>query len=115
MVQFWDQHIQADLMNAKPPLMAATIKFLSLFRLIIGRERLAAAIKPLSQLLTNESPVVAGYAAHAIERILMTKMPSTKEPLVNKQIIQPFQESVDNFKGYIDIFERFFYLRIMLR
>ena len=102
-------------MNAKPPLMAATIKFLSLFRLIIGRERLAAAIKPLSQLLTNESPVVAGYAAHAIERILMTKMPSTKEPLVNKQIIQPFQESVDNFKGYIDIFERFFYLRIMLR
>ena len=83
-VQFWDQHIQGDLLNSKPALMGATIKFLSLFRLIIGQERLQAAMKPLSQLLTHDSMVVSAYAAHALERILMTRMPVTKQPLVTK-------------------------------
>lgn len=90
-VKFWEDHISGDLLNSKPPLMAATIKFLSLFRLIIGRERLQAALEPLSRLLTNESAVVAGYAAHALERILMTKMPQTKQPLVTKELVQPIQ------------------------
>ena len=36
-IQFWDNHISMDMTNAAPPIMAATIKFLSLFRLIIGK------------------------------------------------------------------------------
>lgn len=90
-VQFWDGHIRDDLLNAKPPLMAATIKFVSLFRLIIGQERLSQVLKPLAQLLTNDSAVVCGYAAHALERILMTRLPSTKAPLVTREIVQPIQ------------------------
>ena len=35
-VQFWDEHISQDMANAAPPIMAATIKFMALFRLIIG-------------------------------------------------------------------------------
>ena len=92
-VKFWDDHISGDLLNSKAPLMAATIKFLSLFRLIIGKERLQTALEPLSRLLTNESAVVAGYAAHALERILMTKMPQNKQPLVTKELVQPIQET----------------------
>ena len=74
--------------------MAATIKFLSLFRLIIGQERLSKAMEPLCQLLTHQSLVVGGYAAHALERILMTRMPTTKAPLVTRELVQPIQERV---------------------
>jgi len=45
-------------------------------------------------LLTHESPVVAGYAAHAIEKILMTKDPKTKAPLVDSKRVEPVQDEL---------------------
>ena len=83
-----------DMTAAAPPIMASTIKFLSLFRLIIGIDRLSACLPSLSQLLTHESPVVAGYAAHAIEKILMTRDPKTKAPLVDSKRVEPVQDEL---------------------
>jgi len=93
-VQFWDEHISQDMADAAPPIMAATIKFLALFRLIIGADRLTQALPALAQLLTHKSAVVAGYAAFAIEKILMTRDPKTKQPLVDSKRVEPVQDQL---------------------
>ena len=93
-VQFWDQFIAQDMSDAPPPLQAASIKFLALFRLIIGVDRLSQALPQLAALLTHKSPVVAGYAAHAVEKMLMTRDPKTKAPLVDSERVKPVQEQL---------------------
>ena len=93
-VQFWEQYIEGDLASNRPQLASACLKFFSSFRIIIGRERVGKALPALSKLLTHNSPVVAAYAAHAIERIMMTKLPVTKEPLVTKELVQPVQNDL---------------------
>ena len=76
-------------------IILSTLFFQYAFLIIfLGIDRLTASLPALSKLLTHESPVVAGYAAHAIEKILMTRDPKTKQPLVDSKRVAPVQDDL---------------------
>ena len=55
---------------------------------------MAQSLPALAQLLTHKSPVVAGYAAYAVEKMLMTRDPKTKQPLVDSERVKPVQDQL---------------------
>ncbi|XP_011193485.1 exportin-2 [Zeugodacus cucurbitae] len=91
--QFCAQHIIPELerpnINELPVLKSAAIKFVMVFRSILGPQTLLACIPHLIRHLPAESVVVHSYAACAIEKILVMR-DSNQQPLITAQHLAPF-------------------------
>jgi len=71
-MEFFQSNVASDLTNATPhPLLTVdAIKFLYIFRSILGKDLWQAAFPPLVQHLNSSQYVVYTYAAIAVERVL---------------------------------------------
>ncbi|KAF4978128.1 hypothetical protein FZEAL_5460 [Fusarium zealandicum] len=72
-VEFFEQHIAQDLINAQgvePIAKVDAIKYLYTFRSQLSKEQWKVALGPLIQNLNSDNYVVYSYAAIAVERVL---------------------------------------------
>ncbi|XP_005175375.1 exportin-2 [Musca domestica] len=90
--QFCAQHIMPELerpnINELPVLKSAALKFVMVFRSLLGQQTLLAALPHLIRHLPAESVVVHSYAACALERIFTMRDP-TSALLIGPQHLAP--------------------------
>ncbi|XP_036346077.1 exportin-2-like [Rhagoletis pomonella] len=91
--QFCAQHIAPELerpnINELPVLKSAAIKFVMVFRSLLGSQTLLACIPHIIRHLPAESVVVHSYAACAIEKILVMR-DSNQQLIISAQHLAPF-------------------------
>ncbi|TDZ19510.1 Importin alpha re-exporter [Colletotrichum sidae] len=95
-VQFFGQHIAADLMasgGVEPIAKVDAIKYLHTFRSQLTKEQWKQAFPPLIQNLASDNYVVYSYAAIAVERLLFLTDDSGT-PMFPRQDIQPFAKDL---------------------
>ncbi|KAL2760471.1 hypothetical protein ACRALDRAFT_1073692 [Sodiomyces alcalophilus JCM 7366] len=95
-VDFFEQHIAADLTNAagvEPISKVDAIKYLYTFRSQLSIEQWKVAFTPLIQNLASDNYVVYSYAAIAVERVLFLTADNGK-PMFPREDIQPFAKDL---------------------
>ena len=80
--------------NELPVLKADAIKYVMTFRSQLGHGELLASIPCLINLLTASSQVIHSYAAIALDKILSMETADTKKPVIQKEELSPFAESL---------------------
>lgn len=91
--QFCAQEIMPELerpnINELPVLKSAAIKFVMVFRSLLGPQTLLTSVPQLIRHLPAESVVVHSYAACAIEKILIMRTPQNT-PVIGAPLLAPY-------------------------
>ncbi|XP_067624809.1 exportin-2 [Eurosta solidaginis] len=95
--QFCAQHIIPELerpnINELPVLKSAAIKFVMVFRSLLGAQTLLACIPHLIRHLPAESVVVHSYSACAIDKVLVMR-DSNQQLVITAQHLAPFSNEL---------------------
>jgi exportin-2 (importin alpha re-exporter) len=97
-MDFFQTQILPELQDAnhasRPVVKATSIKFVSVFRKQFTRENLVQLLPLLIAHLASPIVVVHTFAAYTIERILLAKDDTTKQPKISSADFAPFVEKV---------------------
>lgn len=95
--QFGQQHILPELqrqdVNELPVLKADAIKFIMVFRTILGIPSIIASLPHLIRHLRAESVVVHSYAACTIEKAFLLK-DSANNVMIKREVLEPFANNL---------------------
>jgi len=77
-----------------PVMKADAIKYIVTFRSVLPPQVIVSTLPALTKLIEAQSVVVRIYAAAAIDKILLLKLPRTKTPVVTAITLSPFAEQL---------------------
>lgn len=107
LVDFFKTQIEPDLrspnIDEHPVLKADAIKYVITFRSVLPREVLQPTFQYLVKLLKSQSNVVHTYAANAIEKLLLVRLPSGANSFTAQDILPINKELFLNLFGALQL------------